>query len=194
MNFSGFKSKKGFTLAEMIVVMFIFSLLSVVIAGIFVQFFNTERRSFVSQKLSSDMRFTLEMIAREVRMGNIDYRVTGYYGGTVPKPTSTLAILDANGDQILFGLSGADCQTTSDCYVFVRRGGVDYRVTPDDLAVNQLIFYVSPVVDPFTLQADGHYLAEDQPRVLVVLEEKDAKTGEISLKMQTAVSSKIYQR
>ncbi|HOX97131.1 MAG TPA: type II secretion system protein [bacterium] len=194
MNFSGFKSKKGFTLAEMIVVMFIFSLLSVVIAGIFVQFFNTENRSFISQKLSSDMRFTLEMIAREVRMGNIDYRVTGYYGGTVPKPTDTLAILDANGDQILFGLAGADCQTTSDCYVFVRRGGVDYRVTPDDLAVNQLIFYVSPIVDPFTLQADGHYLAEDQPRVLVVLEEKDAKTGEINLKMQTAVSSKIYQR
>jgi prepilin-type N-terminal cleavage/methylation domain-containing protein len=194
MNFSGFKSKRGFTLAEMIVVMFIFSLLSVVIAGIFVQFFNAESRSFVTQKLSADMRFTLEMIAREVRMGNIDYRVTGYYGGTVPKPTSVLAIVDSEDNQVLFGLAGENCQTTSDCYVFVRRDGVNYRVTPDDLAVNQLIFYVSPNVDPFTLQADGHYLAEDQPRVLLVLEEKDVKTGAITLKMQTAVSSKIYQR
>lgn len=194
MDFSWLKSKKGFTLSEMLVVMVVFSLLSVALAGIFVQFFNVEKRGFALQKISSDMRFTLEMITREVRMGNIDYRLTGYYGGTVPLPTSTLAILDASDTQTLFGLAGTDCETTNNCYVFVRRNGTDYRITPDDLAVNKLSFYVSPDEDPFTLQAAGTYLASEQPRVLVVLEEKDAQTGEIVLRMQTAISSKIYKR
>jgi prepilin-type N-terminal cleavage/methylation domain-containing protein len=201
MNFSWLKSKKGFTLAEMLVVMFIFSILSVTLAGIFVQFFNAERLGYASQKISSDMRFTLEMIAREVRMGNVDYRLTGYYGGTVPSPTDTLALLDSDDNQTLFGLAGVDCETTNDCYVFVRRGGTDYRITPDDIAVNKLIFYVSPAADPFTLQLNplvpatyGTYLADAQPRVIILLEEKDTRTGAVVIRMQTAVSSKIYKR
>jgi len=194
MNFSWLKSKKGFTLSEMMVVMVVFSLLSVALSGIFVQFFNVEKRGYADQKLSSDMRFTLEMIAREVRMGNIDYRLTGYYGGTVPVPTDTLALLDTSEAQTLFGLAGTDCETTNDCYVFVRRNGTDYRITPEELAVNKLIFYISPTADPFTLQAAGTYLANEQPHVVILLEEKDIKTGDIVLKMQTSVSSKIYKR
>lgn len=194
MNFSWLKSKKGFTLSEMLVVMVVFSMLSVALAGIFVQFFNAEKTGFALQKISSDMRFTLEMMTREIRMGNIDYRVTGYYGGTVPAPTDTLAILDTSDTQTLFGLAGADCETTNNCYVFVRRNGTDYRITPDDIAVNSLSFYISPDEDPFTLQADGTYLADVQPRVLIVLEEKDTQTGDVVVRMQTAVSSKIYKR
>lgn len=194
MNFSWLKSKKGFTLSEMMVVMVVFSLLSVALSGIFVQFFNVEKRGYADQRLSSDMRFTLEMIAREVRMGNIDYRLTGYYGGTVPVPTDTLALLDTSEAQTLFGLAGTDCETTNDCYVFVRRNGTDYRITPEELAVNKLIFYISPTADPFTLQAAGTYLANEQPHVVILLEEKDIKTGDIVLKMQTSVSSKIYKR
>ncbi len=194
MNFSWLKSKRGFTLSEMLVVMFVFSILSVTLAGIFVQFFNAEKVGFASQKIASDMRFTLEMIAREVRMGNVDYRVTGYYGGKVPASTDTLALLDSDDNQTLFGLAGSDCETTNDCYVFVRRSGVDYRITPDDIAVNNLTFYISPDEDPFTLQGDGTYLTNEQPRVLVVLEEKDTQTGNVVVRMQTAVSSKIYKR
>lgn len=194
MNFSWLKSKKGFTLVEMVVVMVVFSLLSVALAGIFVQFFNVEKHGYALQKISSDMRFTLEMITREVRMGNIDYRGSGYYGETVPSPTNTLAILDNSDTQTLFGLAGTDCETTNDCYVYVRRNGNDYRITPDDIAVNRLSFYISPDQDPFTLQSDGNYLANEQPRVLVVLEEKDKQTGDIVVRMQTAISSKIYKR
>lgn len=204
MNFSWLKSQKGFTLAEMVVVMVVFSLLSVALAGIFVQFFNVEKHGYALQKISSDMRFTLEMITREVRMGNIDYRLTGYYGKTVPSPTDTLAILDTSDTQTLFGLAGSDCETTNNCYVYVCRtacGDVAnrIRITPDDIAVNNLTFYISPAKDPFTLRIDGTYCElgvcyNEQPRVLVVLEEKDTQTGEVVVRMQTAVSSKIYKR
>lgn len=194
---SSLKNKKGFTLAEMLVVMFVFSILSVGLANIFVKYFASERVSFAKQKISSDLRFSLEMMVREVRLNNIDYRSTGYYSGNVSSPNEVLALIDSNDNQILFGLSGADCQNNDACYLYVRRGGTNYRITPEDIAVRDLQFYISPNEDPFTLQSGGTFLDNEQPRVLIMIEEDyigDGSNDVPAIRMQTMASSKIYQR
>lgn len=190
------KNKKGFTLAEMIVVMFIFSIISVAIASIFMQFFHGEKKAFAKQKVAADMRYSLELMTREIRMSTIDYRIAGYYTGTVPEPTSVLALLDADDSQTVFGLSGNDCSNNDNCYLYIRRGegGTNYRITPDDIAVRDLQFYIYPAQDPFTLQAAGTYLADQQPRVLILLEEQSIVQDDNSTLIQTAVSSKLYKR
>ena len=192
-----FKNKKGFTLAEMIVVMFIFSILSVGLANVFVKYFAGERQSFAKQKVSSDLRFSLEMMVREIRLNNVDYRTTGYYSGTVSSPVTILALIDSDDNQTLFGLNGTDCQNNDNCYLYVRRSGVNYRITPDDIAVRDLQFYISPSLDPFTLQSNGTFLADEQPQVLIMIEEDyvGAAANDIqAIRMQTMASTKIYLR
>lgn len=197
MKKSFLKNKKGFTLAEMLVVMFIFSILSVGLANIFVKYLQGERSSFAKQKIVSDLRYSLEMMSREVRLNEVDYRSTGYYSGFISSPTNELALVDSEGTQILFALSGSDCTNNDNCYLYVRKSGVNYRITPDDIAVRNLEFYITPSEDPFTLQSGGTFLSDDQPRVLISITQDYIGDGADSvdeLTMQTMASSKIYIR
>lgn len=194
-----FKDKKGFTLAEMLVVMFIFSILSIGLADIFVKYLTSERQTFAKQKISADLRFSLEMMVREIRQNNIDYRATGYYSGNVSSPNTVLALVDSSDNQIRFGLNGSDCQNNDNCYLYVQRGGTNYRITPDDIAVRDLKFYISPSEDPFTWQSapTSDFLSDEQPRVLIMIEEDYIGEGAVDVlpvRMQTMASSKIYQR
>lgn len=197
MKKSFFKNKSGFTLAEMLVVMFIFSILSVGLASIFVKYLAGERSSFAKQKIVSDLRYSLEMISREVRLNEIDYRPTGYYSGSISSPNNSLALVDNDGNQVLFALSGTDCENNDDCYLYVRKSATNYRITPDDIAVRNLAFYISPSQDPFTLQSGGTFLSDNQPRVLISITQDyigDGADSIAELTMQTMASSKIYIR
>ena len=76
-------NQKGLTLIELLVAVFIFSLLSTVIAGIYVSFSNAQARTKVAQALLNDAQFALEGIAREIRNSRVLYAEGEYNCGDV---------------------------------------------------------------------------------------------------------------
>ncbi|PIT90315.1 MAG: hypothetical protein COU22_02845, partial [Candidatus Komeilibacteria bacterium CG10_big_fil_rev_8_21_14_0_10_41_13] len=76
--FKKVKKQSGFTLIEVVVALGIFSIATTYAIGIFVQSNQVQRRTANVQRVLSDARYVLEVMAREVRMGEIDYDYSGY--------------------------------------------------------------------------------------------------------------------
>lgn len=60
---------RGFTLIEIVVAMGIFSILLLIMLGIFSRSTFIQRRDIAEQKLQEDIRFALELLSREARTG-----------------------------------------------------------------------------------------------------------------------------
>lgn len=66
-----FKKQRGFTIIEVIVTAFVFSIIVIEIGSVFVQLLSVERRGFSSQKIQENAMFVLETMAREIRVSRI---------------------------------------------------------------------------------------------------------------------------
>lgn len=64
---------KGFTLAELLVVITLFTTVMLVTSGIYTRYSSAERKLRAQNDLYEETRFTLERIAKEFREGTIDY-------------------------------------------------------------------------------------------------------------------------
>ncbi len=67
------KGKKGFTLVEVIIASSIFSIVSLIGVGVFVNVTRIQRRIYLENAIYEDGRFLLERLSREVRQNTIDY-------------------------------------------------------------------------------------------------------------------------
>ncbi len=61
----------GFTLVEVLVSAFVFSIIAVFVSGLFVQILALERRAFASQKIQENGLFIMELLSREIRVSQI---------------------------------------------------------------------------------------------------------------------------
>jgi prepilin-type N-terminal cleavage/methylation domain-containing protein len=64
---------KGFTLIEVLIAASIFAMVSMIGATIFMNISQTERKTSLSNAIYEDARVIMEMLAREIRNGTIDY-------------------------------------------------------------------------------------------------------------------------
>lgn len=189
--------KKGFTLVEMLVVLAVFSVVTVVIVDIFMLASRAQRRTLAVQKIQSDARYSLEAMSREIRMDMVDY---AYYGGTVNEiPSETLALRDQDDNRIIFKKSNEYCPAgTTDCIVVSIDGGSNWEsITAPGINVDDLKFYIDPAVDPFLQNAGFTYDSDNQPRVTVTLVTRGAgglSDEEKTVYLQTTVSNRIYRR
>jgi len=61
----------GFTIVELLVSAMVFSIIAIVVSGLFVQILALERRAFASQKIQEDGLFIIELMSREIRVSQI---------------------------------------------------------------------------------------------------------------------------
>lgn len=176
--------KKGFTLVEMLVVLAIFGTAMVVASDIFLRVSDTGRRVELLNRMQGDVRFALERIAQDVRLGRIDYDT---YEGPIPAPATTLYLRDAQGNAVSFSFAGGELNITA--------SGKTAALLSDNVTVESGSFYVSPASNPFARDASGKFLADAEPRVTMQL--KIAGTGLLAhtkFDVQTTVSSRYYAR
>ena len=64
-------NKNGFTLLEVLITSFIFSIIALTVSAIFIQIINLERRSFAVQKIQDNALLVLEEISRDIRVSKI---------------------------------------------------------------------------------------------------------------------------
>lgn len=65
-------NEKGFTIVEVLIASFVFSIIAIGISSIFIGILTNERRAFAAQKIEENEMFVLEMMARDIRVSKID--------------------------------------------------------------------------------------------------------------------------
>lgn len=191
-------NRRGFTLVEMMIVLAIFSVTTVVIVDIFMMASKASRRTLAIERVQSDARYSLEAVAREIRMDMIYYDWSGYAGG-IAAPEDELALKDADDNLIIFKKSVNDCPSgTTNCLVVSLDGGVTWAsITSKGNNVEDLKFYIDPAVDPFKVNEQYTYNSDNQPRVTIVLVTKGVggrPDEQQTIYLQTTISNRIYRR
>ena len=177
----------------------IFAIATAAALGIFVTSNQVQKRTANLQRELADARYALEVMAREVRMGAIDYGYDGY-ASPLPFLESVLAIRDADDQPIRFGRfdvgSGRYAIKVCDQEICNVEDWLD--ITPEDLSIARLDFYISPAEDPFTWNgATVNYPFDSQPLVTIVMQSVGTYLeGEINrvVNLQTTVASRQYVR
>ncbi len=188
------KNNKGFTYIELLIVISIFSLLSVVIANIFILFTKSQIKTSVQEKLIADGRYLLENITRKIRNSKIDY---SKYSLPIANPVKELHLIDDKGDKfdIIF-TKECGYENVVGCVLLVKK---DFQgiISGEDVNVDYLNFYITPDKDPFVINEQGTFLANEQPMVTILLgisSVKESGVNNISINLQTSISSKVYVR
>lgn len=214
--------QRGFTLIELLMVTAIFSITIVLAVDIFLLVTKVQRKTVTSQRLQGDARFVMELIAKDVRLGELDY---SFYtslaaqcgvGGAPPdnaecdvdlsQPTDVLAVRDAQGELIIYRRTDAQGDTDWSTWDNPTGDGIEVcigdclddalsvweTITPRGIKVVGSQFLIRPAASPFV--AGG---PNQQPLVMIRLSTQGVgsqieEQGYIFL--QTTTSTRIYER
>lgn len=183
--------------------MVIFTLASVIIAEIFVNVQRAQQRVRDTQVALTELRYLMDVLAREVRSDMLDYTAGGCSGAT----TSTLAasadallLCSGQGEPIAIRHVSLDACANGfvgGCVQF-KRGSSDWNaISSAQLSIDALYFYPAPLTNPFPSGGATSATPDIQPRVTIVL-----KASSLSVKpqdrrplyLQTSVTARTYAR
>lgn len=166
---------KGFTLIELLVAGSIFTVISFVAIGAFINVSDAQRRSAAMQNVLDSSRFAMEQMVKEIRMGK-DYSLYG-------------------SGQLFFDAAGTSA-TPPGKVTYKKNGNALERkgasggfaaITPNSVIVEDLIFSLRQPADSQP--------ADSQPMITIFLKVKSLATKantEASVNLQTTVSSRQF--
>ncbi len=165
-------NKSGFTLLELLIASSIFLILIALASGTFIQTLRTQRIITNLTESMNNAAFTIEQIAREVRLGfNFNDR-TG--------EVDTLTFTNSDGDDISYKLityNGGESRGIGRC---TGSGCTDYApITSPDVYVEKMSFVLKGAE-----RGDGF-----PPRITILITVKGEKDIRVSL--QTTISSRV---
>jgi len=185
------KSQSGFTLVEMVVAVGLFSIVSVLIAQLFVLFNRAQVRSSLQQQMQSDARVMMAQLTDRIRAASINYPA---YGASVTSPGNTLFLIDENGIEVTFAQTSveANCPSAAatPCLTVSEDGTNFSPISSDKFTVDLVQFYVDPTTDP--AEPTGPNI---QPRVTFAVEMtaiSNDPAQRVKANLQTTVSSRVY--
>ncbi len=151
---------KGFTLAELLVSVSVFTVVMVISTGSVLSVFDANRKSQNLRSVMDNLNFTLESMTRTIRFGrNYHCDITQ---GSLSSPrdcaggSSSIALTSPASSQVVYKLVGSRVARSIN-------GGADYYLTGTDVTITHLSFRVfgSP------LYSNGADLY--QPQVIMVI-------------------------
>lgn len=141
-SFQKNKNGAGFTLIEILVVLGLFSILSVVIINVFLLSLRSQRQASFRQKTLASLRYTLETIARQVRTSEVNYDSFTYTGDD-----RSLYLIDQLGSSFIFSLTEVE-PGLNEVGVSIN-GQTSFLTDSTEVNVVSLSFLVTPIVNPF---------------------------------------------
>lgn len=175
----------AFTLVELLVSMVISALLLTAVLGSFWVLMQTNQKNEISGRLQQQTNFALLRISDKIKNHSIDYEKAK---NMTPLPLD----LGTPQKQLLLN------------------GNFEFKKTPDNLTMNgqplfsnefkvtETFFWVSPSKDPLDLTQFTTPLEQKksqlQPKVTIVLQVESKRFPNISLDIQTTISSRKYQK
>lgn len=188
----------GFTLLEMLVSIALFSVLIIMILSIFQAVTQGQRQVIAAHNLQETVYFALEVMSKEIRTADGEHSGSPCAdGGAGTFKTFNVESASPDpeyGSELWFRNQDGECvkyfleNDSGVSRLKIDRDGSDFFITPDDIAVTDLDFYI---VDD--LAGDFHSL---QPRVtlkmsVVPLGSQTHFTQ--PLHIETTVSSRYYE-
>jgi len=159
----------GFTLIELMVSVFMFSILMIVVESAFVSSLDMQRRAFSIQQSEENANFMLESMAKEIRVS----KVSGPDSDCQISPAATLNIVHPVNGNVTYSLSGTAIHRTVN--------GQDTIISSNTIQFTRLRFCVS-----------GSALKDNkQPRVTILASVRSASLlQQVSIDIQTTLSQR----
>lgn len=128
----------GFTIVELLVSILLFSVMATITAGIFVRALEIERRSFSAQSIQENALAVFELMAKEIRVGNI----AGPDSSSCTSNVLNMTVLNPDPPYDPPNVSVTYRLNSSSGVVERIYGGVTYFVSSDDIIFNSLKFCI----------------------------------------------------
>lgn len=126
--------QNGFTIVELLVTIFVFSVMALTTTAIFIRAMDIERRSFNTQAIQENAIAVLELMAKEIRVSTISSGDSNCSAGSLD-----MTVYDSGGNPraVTYQLDGASGT--------IRRiyGGVTYQVSSTDVIFDRLLFCIA---------------------------------------------------
>ncbi len=168
-------SSVGFTLVEMIVAIFVFSVVMVIATGALASIIGANRKAQAVKSVMNNIAFSVDSMTRALRVGT-DYHCSG--GACSRNGSDSLTFTDVDGREIEYRFNENDGQIERSI-----DGAGFLPLTAPEVVIERLTFYVDGV------DANG------QPRVLIVVSgHAGAGRAETTFDIQTLVSQRILDR
>jgi prepilin-type N-terminal cleavage/methylation domain-containing protein len=195
------QNQSGLSLIELLVAVSIFSLLTILIAGIYLAFTTSQIRTKVAQRLLNNAQFALEGMAREIRNNEIYYRdypcnQIDLGGGYLAEKCIYLKHEDG-------AIAGFAANIAGSRLFYTVRDPVDHTWATtgfvffnplENIILDDINFLISPAAtdDPFVEGGPNQH-----PMVTIQLQvstRADKVAEQITYNLQTTVSSRFYKR
>ncbi len=175
MQYQKFNTTRGFTLVEMIVAIFVFSVVMVIATGALVSIIGANRKAQSVKSVMNNIAFSLDSMTRALRVGT-DYDCG--VSSCASDGSESITFTDVDGRQIQYQLDESTHQ--------IERSidGANFQaLTAPEVTVDRMMFYVDGVG------------SEGQPRVLVVIGGRaGVGKSETVFNIQTLVSQRSLDR
>ncbi|MCB9802849.1 type II secretion system protein [Candidatus Nomurabacteria bacterium] len=192
----------GLTLVEVLIAVAIFSLLSVVVGGIYLAFSNSQDRTQVAQKLLNDAQYALESMAREVRGNKVYYNYSNCDAEiTVVQTTQCLILEKSDGTIVAFAVETDGGGNPEVINYLVKeagvwtKGGVIFDINQNQGVIDSILFLVSPAAPGVDPLEDGG--GNQNPLVTIEMQLSTNATRsfeQVTYNLQTSVSPRVYKR
>ena len=160
-------TESGFTLVEVLITSFVFSIIVLAIGGLFVQVIGNERRAFAAQKIQDNGLFIMELMAREIRVSQITNQ------DSLNCSLTTLSILHPVNGTVTYSANNGGLQRTAN--------GTTTDLSTSDIIFSRLNFCVM-----------GSSATDNEQARVGILASIQNKTGKeiLTFNLETTVSSR----
>ncbi|QQR82867.1 type II secretion system protein [Candidatus Campbellbacteria bacterium] len=171
----------GFTLVEMIVAVFIFSVVMIVASTSVVTMLDANRKAQATKTVMNNLNFALDSMTRAIRVGT-DYGCGS--AKTCPDGSTEFSFMDRDGRQVTYAFSQPRGSEKGSIERDVGDGSGFLPVTAPDVDIDTFMFY---------LVGDG---ASEQPRVLVIIRGTAGKTErtKVAFDLETLITQRFLER
>ena len=159
-------NRRGFTLLEMTIALGIFVVLFTLTLGVYSYALKAEQRTIQISKLQREAQFIMEIIAKKVRSGRLDYT-----NPINPDGTSPLALFDSSGNPTVFKFADQNIKV---CISACDSDANFFAIPPTDVVISDLKFFIDPLTNPFVSINEP---PASFPKVTVVLDLANTRAG-----------------
>lgn len=159
------EAQRGFTIVELLITTFVFSIMSVIVATNFVDILKLQRRGFDAHVIQEEILFATEMMTREIRVSQVQSP------DNLNCNAISLSINHPVNGSTVYSVSGGIINKTV--------GGNTFPITSSKVNFSRFNFCVT-----------GSGIDDEQPRVIIISSVRPRNGEDIQFDIQTGVSSR----
>lgn len=173
-NLHSMQDQRGFTIVELLVSVFIFSIIVIAVGGTFTRMLSIQHRGSGAQKVQENSMYALELMAREIRVSSITNQ------DNANCTANMLTIVHPVNGTVVYALAPSG-------QIQRQAAGATTLITSKDVTYSRLNF----CIDGTTVTSGNGDKKQARITIITQASSKGARTGEtVTFDLQTTVVSR----